>query len=166
MMLLARFAATANYGRLPRPVPVSFGRNQVPDGPPTRTPAIPAAFWQDVWDNAQGLPAGLPPVTPNSPDLRTQWDRLYERFGSLTNPSHFVMLRDTVNAVKGRVEGFYSPMRTSRVRTFVREALGGNETSVESFMSPLREVSYFNIRVKRRRATDSLRALQTDCRDV
>lgn len=140
-MLLARFAATANWGRLPRPVAVVFGRNQVPDGPPTRTPAIPDAFWQDVWDNAQGLPAGLPPVTPNSPDLRRPWDRLYERFGSLTNPSHFVMLRDAVNAVKGQLEAFKRPMDPTRVQTYVQEALAGSETSIESFMSPLREVS-------------------------
>jgi hypothetical protein len=147
-MLLTRFSATANWGRLPRPVAVVFGRNQVPDGPPTRTPAIPDTFWQNVWDNGQGLPAGLPPVTPNSPDLRQPWDRLYERFGSLTNPSHFVILRDAVNAVKGQLECFVRPMSPTRMQGYVRRALNGDETSIEAFMSPLREVSRFSIRVK------------------
>jgi hypothetical protein len=54
-MILGRFAASANWGRLPRPVAVIFGRNRIPDGPPTRNPGIPAPFWQNVWDNAQGL---------------------------------------------------------------------------------------------------------------
>jgi chitinase len=140
-MFLTRFAATANHGRLRRPVPVN-ARNPVPVGPRTRTPAIPDAFWRNVWDNTQGLPAGLPRVTPNSPDLRRPWDRLYERFGSDTNPSHFVLLRDVDNAVKRRIETFVRPMSEVNLRGHVRRALTGDEEAVEAFMSPLREVRW------------------------
>ncbi|KAL5330730.1 hypothetical protein ACEPPN_000250 [Leptodophora sp. 'Broadleaf-Isolate-01'] len=139
MMLLTRFSASANWGRLPRPVAVVYGRNQVPDGPATRTPAIRDAFWQNVWDNAQGLPAGLPPVAAGSPDLRRPWERLYERFGSLTNPSHFVILRDAVNAIKGQLECFIRPMSPTRMQGYVQDAVNGDESAIESFMAPLRE---------------------------
>jgi hypothetical protein len=138
-MFLTRFSATPNHGRLSRPVPVN-ARNPVPDGPRTRTPAILDAFWQNVWDNALGLPAGLPRVTANSPDLCRPWDRFYKRFGSDTNPSHFVLLRDAVNAVKGRIENFVRPMSEANMRGHIRRALTADEAAVEAFMSPLREV--------------------------
>lgn len=149
-MFVTRFTATANHGRLPRPVPVSGGRNQIPDGPPTRTPAIPDVFWQNVWDNREGLPAGLPRVTLNGPDLRRPWDRIYERFGSDNNPSHFVILRDAVNAAKGRIENFVRPMSEANMRMHVRVALAGgegDEQAIEAFMSPLREVRRCPLRV-------------------
>jgi chitinase len=134
-MFLTRFTATANHGRLPRPVPVN-SRTPVPDGPPTRTPAIRDLFWRNVWDDAQGLPAGLPRMTPNSPDLRRPWDRIYERFGSDTNPSHFVLLRDAVNAIKGRLENFVRPMSETNMRSNVRRALTGDVPAVEALLSP------------------------------
>jgi len=149
-MFVTRFTATANHGRLPNPVPVVGRRNRIPGGPPTRTPAIPDAFWRNVWDNPQGLPAGLPRVTPNSPDLRRPWDRTYERLGSDTNPSHFVMLRDAVNAAKGRIENFVRPMSEENIQRHVRTALAGgegDEKAVEAFMSPLREVRRCPLRV-------------------
>jgi chitinase len=147
-MLLGRYAATANHGRLPLPVAVIGGRNRIPTGPLTRTPPIADPFWKNVWDNPKGLPAGLPRVTSNSPDLRRPWDRLYERFGSSTNPSHFIILRDAVNAAKGRIENFVRPMDPDVLLRHVRRALTGNEPSIEDFMSPLREVSPLLLRVK------------------
>ncbi len=132
-MIVGRFGATANYGSLPN-------QRGVPAGPPTRTPRIANAFWQDVWQNAAGLPAGLPPVTPASGDLRTPYDRVYEALGSTTNPSHFTMLQDAVNAAKGRIENFVSPMDPRRVRSYARAGAAGDEPSIEAFMAPLREV--------------------------
>jgi hypothetical protein len=86
-------------------------------------------------------------VTPNSPDLRQPWDRIYESFGSSTNPSHFVILRDAVNAVKGNLEAFQRPQGLKESRSYVQRALNGDETAVEAFMAPLREVSRLLLRL-------------------
>lgn len=149
LVFLARFAQTANWGHLPRPRPRD-AEERGPDGPPTRNPAIPDRFWQEVWNN-RSLPAGLPLVTPTSPDIRVPVTRVYERFGSTTNPNNFLFLRDAVNGVKGRIEIFVAPMAESRFRNFVNIALSGrsgadrnvtysDEEAVERFMAPLREV--------------------------
>ena len=132
--MVGRFTATANYGRLPN-------QRGDPAGPPTRNARIANDFWQNVWQNAAGLPAGLPPVTPASGDLRRPYDRIYEALGSTTNPSHFTMLQDAVNAAKGRIENFVSPVDPRRVRNYAAAGAAGDEPSIEAFMAPLREVS-------------------------
>lgn len=140
-MILSRFATSANHGRLPLPVYVTTTSNAHPAGPITRNPAIRSAFWESVVTDPEALPPGLPRVTECSPDLRRPWDRLMERMGSDTNPSHFVFLRDSVNAIKGQIECFRRPMEQGRLRSFVRTALAGDETAIHSFITPLREVS-------------------------
>ncbi|KAH8798370.1 hypothetical protein F5884DRAFT_758822 [Xylogone sp. PMI_703] len=110
-------------------------------GPPTRHRAIPDSFWRSVWDNREGLPAGLPPVAANSPNLRRPWDRLYERLGSVTNPGNFLILRDSVNAGRGALEPFRCPTSPNRIKRFVSNAINGDEKSIEQFMSPLRRNS-------------------------
>ena len=42
-----------------------------------------------------------------------------EQIGSNSNPTPFVILRDAVNAVKGRLEIFNRPMSPSRFQGFV-----------------------------------------------
>ncbi|BCR84335.1 uncharacterized protein ACHE_11737S [Aspergillus chevalieri] len=141
LLIVSRFAATANHGRLPLARPIRTVDDTVPQGRRTRTRAIPDPFWQNVWGNAIGLPAGLPPVASNSPDLRQPGQRIFERIGSNTNPSHFVLLRDSVNAIKGRLEGFASPIDVSVWERYVRQAAGrhGSELDVMTFMAPLRD---------------------------
>lgn len=114
----------------------------IPQGRRTRTAPIPDSFWQNVWDNANGLPSGLPRVAPRSPDLRQPGQRIFERIGSNTNPSHFVLLRDSVNAIKGRLEGFTSPINVDTWERYVDDAAGqhGSELDVMIFMAPLRDV--------------------------
>jgi chitinase len=80
-------------------------------------------------------------MTPNLPDLRRPWDRMDERLGSSTNPSHFVILHDAVNVTKGNLKAFQSPQSLSDSRSYVRKALNGDETAAEAFMTPLRKVS-------------------------
>ncbi|KAK6950778.1 hypothetical protein Daesc_007303 [Daldinia eschscholtzii] len=138
LVTASRFAAVANHGRQWRPIPTSQ-RNTVPDGERTRTPAIRAEFWQNVWNNGQGLPSGLPRVTPNSPELRRPVDRIYERMGSSTNPSHLTILRNSVNAAKGLLEIFRRPMSPDNLRTHVTAALAGSERDIQAFMAPLRD---------------------------
>jgi alkylhydroperoxidase/carboxymuconolactone decarboxylase family protein YurZ len=116
-----------------------------PDGERTRTPAIPDRFWQDVWGSAS-LPAGLPPASLNAPDICVPVRRLYERWGSNTNPSHFLLLLEgAVNAAKGRIEVFRAPMSVSRLQGHVQNALAGSsddaiQEAIQVFVSPLREV--------------------------
>ena len=137
-MFLSRFAATANHGRLPRPVYARPGCT-APDGPRTRTPPIPDSFWLNDW-NSESLPAGLPRVAPRSRDLREPSQRLFERLGSNTNDNHFILLQDCVNSVKGKIEVFRSPMDLTRFNRYVRQAAGGDRLAMMSFMAPLRDV--------------------------
>lgn len=141
VVFLARYAQGSNWGRLPERR-YRIAATTGPSGPRTRTPAIPNRFWQNAWRTAS-LPAGLPRVSPDSPDIRIPVERLYERLGSVTNPSGFVFLRDAVNAIKGRLEIFRAPMSRENIEDHVEVALAGGdrgEHAVESFMSPLREV--------------------------
>ncbi|KAK4043860.1 hypothetical protein C8A01DRAFT_31960 [Parachaetomium inaequale] len=152
---IARFASVVNHGRHWAPHPAGRRRSDrnggwielgqmTPEGPPTRTEAITnREFWENVWNNAEGLPPNLAPVTPNSPDLRRPVDRLYEALGSNTNAPHFTLLEGNINGMKGQIETFNSPMARDRLRRYVRRALDPGESdpaaSIESFMAPFRE---------------------------
>jgi chitinase len=139
-VVVARFAAVANHGRQWRPLP-AVGANRVPNGEVTRTAAISDDFWQNVWNNANALPSGLPLIASGSPVTLSPVQRVFERLGSTTNPDQFVLLRDAVNAVKGSIETFKSPMAINTFEGYVLEAAyEANETALEYFMAPLREV--------------------------
>jgi len=129
--VLGRFPAVANHGRHWRPVPRS-SRNPVPDGPQTRTPAIPESFWRDVWRNANALPESFGPI--RQPD-----QYLNEQIGSNSNPTPLTMLRDAVNGQKGRFEVFNSPMEIRRFERLVDRGVAGNETAMEEWLDTLRE---------------------------
>ncbi|KAL7794847.1 hypothetical protein V8C43DRAFT_304830 [Trichoderma afarasin] len=152
-ILISRFAAVANHGRHWAPRRVASRRRDgrimagqlTPEGPPTRTPPITSSiFWHEVWNNATGLPAGLPGVTPNSPEMRRPVDRLYEAIGSTTNPRNFLLLQDNINLMKGRIEVFRSPMTARDYMTSVMSAVNPSESDPEAqtrnFMAPLREL--------------------------
>ncbi|VBB73365.1 Putative Glycoside Hydrolase Family 18 [Podospora comata] len=146
LVAVARFAAVANHGQHWNPRRAGYmGRNGrpigqlTPEGPQTRTPGIRAEFWQNVWNNANGLPAGLPPVTPNSSDIRRPVERLYEAIGSNRNPAPFTFLHAAVNAQKGRIEGYVRPMSEEILNEYLDNAQAGDETAVNRFLNPLRE---------------------------
>jgi chitinase len=101
LVTLSRFASVAQHGQMWAPRPVGFidrrGREIGQAHPEGQLTNIPAAgnenFWRNVWNNANGLPAGLSPVTQNSPEQRRPVDRLFEALGSNSNPTHFTLLR-------------------------------------------------------------------------
>ncbi|KAK0724576.1 hypothetical protein B0H67DRAFT_481904, partial [Lasiosphaeris hirsuta] len=151
LVIVSRFASVAEHGQMwaPRPAGyVSRGREigqAHPQGELTSTPAAGNEnFWRNVWNNADGLPANLPPVTQNSPDQRRPVDRLYEALGSNSNPTHFTLLQDNINGMKGRVEIFNAPMTQTRFDTFLQDATDPSNDSrrvdIMSFMAPLREL--------------------------
>ena len=64
-----------------------------PEGELTTNPAVSNEnFWRNVWNDANGLPAGLPPVTLASLVLRRLVDRLFEALGSNNHPTYFTLL--------------------------------------------------------------------------
>ncbi|RYP81113.1 hypothetical protein DL770_005976 [Monosporascus sp. CRB-9-2] len=151
-VVISRFSSVVNHGRQWSPRPAGYTRSDgrevgqiTPRGPRTNTPAITDRnFWESIWNDEFGLPANLPPVTPNSPDIRRPVGRLYEAIGSNSNPSHFTLLQDVINLMKGRLETFNSPMAPRTLRRHVQDALDPTEAeptiSIMSFMAPLREV--------------------------
>ena len=152
----SRFAAVAHHGRHWAPRVAGYMRSDrnggdrpwgqvTPEGPPTSQPAIASeAFWRDMW-NANSLPAGLPRVSPGSPDIRNPAQRMYEAIGSNTNAAHFTLLEASINGIKGRIEIFAAPMADVRFTEYVVAALNpshsesARDTSIQSFMAPLRE---------------------------
>jgi hypothetical protein len=60
-------------------------------GSRTRTPPIPGEYWVNFYTRENSLPAGLPRVTPNSPEFRTPSTRIMEALGS----SKFITLSDS-----------------------------------------------------------------------
>lgn len=151
LVIVGRFAAVAGNGRQWAPrvagrISESTGQatgQAEPEGPQTRSPIVAAAFWQNVWNNGQGLPANLPPVTPGGAEMRTPAVRIYEALGSNDNAAHFTLLGEAVNSVKGAVEGYRSPMSQVRferlVRTAVAESGSSANSDIEEFMTALRE---------------------------
>lgn len=117
--------------------------SQIPQGPQTRTPRIGNDFWQREWNQANALPAGLPRISDQSDDIRTPSQRIYEALGSSTNPSHFTLLQNGVNAVKNSLENFKRPMAPARFNREIASALVGDEMAIRTIMAPLREVRYF-----------------------
>ncbi|KAI6779197.1 Bacteriodes thetaiotaomicron symbiotic chitinase [Emericellopsis cladophorae] len=118
-----------------------------PQGPLTSTPAVGNEdFWRNVWNNENGLPAGLPPVTETSPDLRRPVDRLFEALGSNSNPTNFLLLDENVNELKGLVETFKAPMAQDefddRLEAATNPSSGvTNMEDVTRMLAPLRELS-------------------------
>ncbi|KAK8001312.1 hypothetical protein PG991_013534 [Apiospora marii] len=100
-------------------------------------------FWMQ-WGDPHGLPAGLPPVTPESPELRRPAERLAEAFGSYTNQAHFMILQDRIKLAKARLEQFIEPMSPVTFLFLVRMAAlqrGENAgAGINAFMAPLSEV--------------------------
>ncbi|KAK3177854.1 hypothetical protein K4F52_009406 [Lecanicillium sp. MT-2017a] len=150
LVAIARFTSVANHGRQWAPRPAGSpdhperGGQITPQGRLTETPAVGnQEFWENVWNNAQGLPANLPAVTDSSPDLRRPVDRLYEATGSNTNARHFTLLAGPVNAIKGRLEIFNRPMAIANFRRYVRSAVDSDtedpDADIQRFMAPLRE---------------------------
>ena len=137
----SRLFAVASSGRHYTQEPITDLEAQVPRGRNTTNPPMSNHFFLQELNRANALPAGLPRVSDNSPDLRTPSQRLFERLGSTTNPGDLVLLQNGVNAVKNNHENFKRPMAAQRLGRYMTSALQGDELSIRAVMSPLREVS-------------------------
>jgi chitinase len=151
MVIVSRFAAVAQHDRMWAPRPpgrIRQGREEGqlhPQGELTNTPAVGNEdFWRNVWNDANGLPAGLPPVTANSPEQRRPADRVYEALGSNDNPGHFTLLQGNINGMKGRIEIFNAPMVQETFDAMLQDATDPSNDSrivdIMSFLAPLREL--------------------------
>lgn len=134
-----RFAAVAHWGR--HWAPLSPQAQRWPQSTAmTRTPAMSEAFWRDVWNAADALPAGLPRVTDDSADLRRPADRFWEALGANQHIGPFTFLEAVFNGHKGRLEIFVRPQSPERLRSLLNDAVrGDNMTAVNAMLAPLRE---------------------------
>ncbi|KAK8081220.1 hypothetical protein PG996_000001 [Apiospora saccharicola] len=145
----ALFIASCNHGRMWNRSPkgkIIGGKPSgqlTPEGRRTRTPAIRSEFWRNVWNDANALPAGLPPVTPTSPEMRRPADRIYEALGSATNLEPLTFLDGAINRAKGCIEGYKRPMSEKKLKRYLRNANQGTDSqrqlAVQTFLAPLRE---------------------------
>lgn len=79
-------------------------------------------------------------MAPNA-DYRNPSERIMFRLGTDRNPETFVMLQQSVNAAKGRLERFIRPISVANFRTRVRAAAQGDNLDVEAMFAPIRDVS-------------------------
>ena len=100
-------------------------------------------FWEDVWNNAQGLPANLPRVThsTNRRDFRQPSTRMAEAIGSTTNARNFVLLQNSVNVMKGLIEIFKDPIGADRFDDFMNDVGNGDQAAIEQVLAIMRDVS-------------------------
>ena len=114
---------------------------RLPSGGRTRNAAVPSSFFQNVYLANNQLPANLPPVTPNSPDFRAPYQRVFEAFGSNTHRGNFILTDRQINGVKGALFILNAPITDSRFRALVQQGVGGDNTATEQFIQEIRAVS-------------------------
>ncbi|KAL4937867.1 hypothetical protein BDV06DRAFT_232270 [Aspergillus oleicola] len=142
-MIASRYAQTLNWGLhySRRPLRISeYG----PDGRRIRNQRVPDSWFDNTWNNPAALAAGVPRVTPDSPDLGSPLQRFYEALGSNTNPTYFTMLHGALNAAKNSLEIYNMPMALKKFKAAVKEGASTSdeaEYAIERFMTPMREVS-------------------------
>lgn len=144
--IVARLSAVANHGRHWEPRPFRMDGQKTPAGPATRTPPMgDIAFWTEHWNNPAGLPAGLPPVTSTSPDLRRPADRVFEAVGSTTNPYAMTMMQDRLQTAKTRLESYTEPISAHSARALLHRATApdgsGGDGPINDLIAPLQEAS-------------------------
>ena len=140
-MLLSRYAAVASHGQhWATGRPMSALRNPIPTGQRTRTPPVPESFWQNVWDNPQGLSREI--RVGDSFVTRQPSQAMGEALGSMTNPSRFLLLNNATNGAKGRAEAFLRNMSDSRLRRLIERSIAGDAAATSEMLESLQEVSH------------------------
>lgn len=122
-----RFTESANLGRRP-------------SGAPSNTPALSTQFFLTAYFSNTGLPAGLPRVAADSPNLRRPEQCVWEAYGSYMNSRNFILTAAELNSVKGQLFGLTFPIRDNRYCQLVRDSIAGNRTSTNVFLQGLRAV--------------------------
>ncbi|OCK76955.1 glycoside hydrolase family 18 protein [Lepidopterella palustris CBS 459.81] len=120
-----RFTESANLGRRP-------------SGAPSNTPALSTQFFLTAYFSNTGLPAGLPRVAADSPNLRRPEQCVWEAYGSYMNSRNFILTAAELNSVKGQLFGLTFPIRDNRYCQLVRDSIAGNRTSTNVFLQGLR----------------------------
>lgn len=147
---LPRSMQMANHGRLMTPQDMrAKSKDRRPTGPKTRAPRISSSYFENVWQSPRALPSNVPPVSPTSPRIQEPEKYAYEVLGSMTNVEPFLVVRDTINAMKAKIEDCKAPMAQDKFEKRVKAALTGGdkkldiseEEAIQHFMAPLREVS-------------------------
>lgn len=73
------------------------------------------------------LPAGLPLVSPTSPDITNPLARVFEAFGSNTNQAPLLLADRLMNQVKGSLIGLRRiPLKEDTLSALIQSGIGGN----------------------------------------
>ena len=123
-------------------------RGRLPSGAQTNTPPLDYLTLQRAYNNPTGLPPNLQRVSTGSPDLRRPADRVFEAFGSMTNPGNLILVQDRINNMKSLVFGLVTPLMIDSdeesiqtYRRYVESAVAGNSLNEQRMLQYLRDVS-------------------------
>jgi hypothetical protein len=98
----------------------------LPGGKLSRYASISANYF-NVQFGLGRLPAGLPLVSPTSPDLTNPLARVFEAFGSNTNQAPLLLADRIMNQVKGNLIGLLkTPLKERTLSTLIESGMGGN----------------------------------------
>ncbi|KAJ4381977.1 hypothetical protein N0V85_008603 [Neurospora sp. IMI 360204] len=140
ILLLSRYAAVASHGMHWATGRVMHPRsNPIPNGDRTRTPAVSESFWQNTWDNAQGLTTEV--AVGDSFRTRQPSQAMAEGLGSNTSPSNFLLLNEAVNGAKGEMEAFKRHMSDDRLRRLIDRSVAGDADATTEILESLQEAN-------------------------
>lgn len=87
------------------------------------------------------LPAGLPLVSPTSPDLSNPLARVFEAFGSNTNQAPLLLADRLMNQVKGNLIGLIKlPLSENTLSALIESGKGGNNEDRIKWLSYVQRV--------------------------
>lgn len=96
------------------------------DGPLSSYARIPLTYFNNIFSQNGQLPAGLPRVSPTSPDLRNPTKRVFEAFGSSTNLNELLLADGLMNEIKGAFMGPTQPLNRKSQQNLIFSAATGN----------------------------------------
>ncbi len=102
---------------------------------------IPVTYFNLIFSQDGQLPAGLPRVSPTSPEILNPMARVFEAFGSSSNLGPFFLADNQMNQIKGALIGLGVPIGTKKMTNLIMEGAGGSAASAAKWMSYIKKVS-------------------------
>ncbi|KAM7212852.1 Glycosyl hydrolase family 71 domain containing protein [Rhypophila decipiens] len=100
----------------------------LPGGARSVLTRITPEYFNEIFSRDLQLPAGasMARISPTSPDILNPMERVFEAFGSVTNPHNLLLADRQMNIIKGKLIGFKFPLTLLNFGTLVDQGLAGD----------------------------------------
>ncbi|KAK4149896.1 glycosyl hydrolase family 71-domain-containing protein [Chaetomidium leptoderma] len=110
----------------------------LPGGAISKFATIPAAWFNDVFMKDGMLPAGLPRVSPTSPEIRNAMKLIFEACGSDSNILRLLLADREMNQIKGKLVRFLNPMAPKIFQKALKDGAAGNREAAMTAISAIK----------------------------